>query len=100
MDNISILVAACVSALSVLGLVIKFLLSERKQPAISNGNGKVKQAEECSEEHKELQEKLMAGIQGFRENHLSEGIKIEQILEALRRVEANQSSFIDYLKKQ
>jgi hypothetical protein len=84
MDNISILVAAIVSALSVLGLVIKALLDDRKYKG-SNGNGKAKQLDD-------IEDRLEKAITGFKENHLEE-------LLLLRKISQQLDTCSDILKK-
>lgn len=91
MDNNSLLVAAIsgiVSALGILGLVIRSLTDKPK----ANGNGK---------EYLKLtdmQEALTIAVQRFRESHLENKMRQERMMDTMSRIEAILMTCSDILK--
>jgi len=80
-------IASLVTALGVLGLVIKSFIGDKK-PA--NGNGTVKLAD--------IEEMLNSAISGFRESHIENKMRQEDIIKTLSRIEASLITCSDILK--
>jgi len=80
-------IASLVTALGVLGLVIKSFIGDRKP---SNGNGTVKLAD--------IEEMLNTAISGFREAHIENKMRQEDIIKTLSRIETALITCSDILK--
>jgi len=84
-DIVISVIGSLVTALGVLALVIKSFLSEKK-PA--NGYTKLS----------DIEDTLQKAVSGFRESHLEEKMKLDALMDSLRRIEANLTVCADILK--
>ena len=80
-------IGSLVTALGILALVLKSFIGDKKP---SNGNGTVKLSD--------IEEMLNSAISGFREAHIENKMRQEDIIKTLSRIEASLITCSDILK--
>ena len=80
-------IGSLVTALGILALVLKSFIGDKPK---ANGNGTVKLAD--------IEDLLTKAIAGFRESHLENKMRQEDIIKTLSRIESNVSTCADMLR--
>jgi hypothetical protein len=93
-DNNTVLVSVigtCVTAIGILAYVIRSFIADKPK---ANGNGNGKEYLKLTD----VQDALTIAVQGFRESHLENKMRQEDMVRTLGRIEAHLITCADILK--